>query len=249
MRRGFYLAAFFALCAASALAAEPKKDAEKDPKKPEPEKLISLGQVAGVLTSTGGSESGYTIRVTLHVVEPNPQAQLDLLKKNQQLVQKQAQIMRERNPWQRQQQMVQFMREAQQAPGNLFTVKEVQQDVKAGAADDMKVRLAQPPEAFDDKGNLRKYTDKELKELKGTDSSLPGYTGALDDLKNNQLVLVTLARKPLKAKEEKAKDDKAKDDKAKDDKAKDNKAKDADKLWDKDNPILIRMIVVLGDKK
>jgi hypothetical protein len=238
MRRGFYLAAVMLLCAASAFAAD-KKDGDKDEKKPEGEKYINLGQVAGILTSTGGSESDYAIRVTLHVVEPNPQAQLDLIKKNAQLMQRQAQIMNVRNPWQRQQQMVQLMRDAQQAPANLFTVKEVQHDVRASPADDMKVRLAQPPDAFDDKGNIKKYTAKELKELKGPDN-LPGFTGTLEDVKANQLVLVTLARKPVKPADKPKNGDKPKDG---------EKAKDDNKLFDKDNPLLIRMIVVLGEKK
>jgi hypothetical protein len=232
MRRGIPLVALMLLCAAPAFA-DPKKDADRDEKKPEAEKLTSLGQVAGVLTNTGGSEAEYTIKVTLHVVQPNPQAQLDLLRKNAQLVQRQAQIMSNRNPWQRQQQILQLMRDAQQAPANLFTVKEVHQDVKAVPADDMKVRLAQPPQAFDDKGNVKKYTAKELKELKGSDN-LPGYTGTLEDVKSNQLVLVTLARKPVKHAEKPKGGEKAKDD---------------EKLFDKDNPIVIRMILVLGDKK
>jgi hypothetical protein len=235
MRRGFYLAALLVFCAAPALA-DDKKDADKADKKPEGEKLITLGQVAGVLTNTGGSEAEYTVKVTLYVPEPNLQAQADLLRKQQQLVQKQAEIMRTRNPVQRQQQMAQLVRDAQQMPQNLWKIKEVHHDVKAAPADDMKVRLLQPPEAFDDKGNPKKYTAKELKELKGPDN-LPGYTGSLDDVKTNQLVLVTLARKPAKPAEKKDGD-----------KPKDGDKKDGDKL-DKDPALLIRMIVILGDKK
>ena len=111
------------------------------------------------------------------------------MRKQQQLLQRQVQIMSTRNPVQRQQQLVQLMRDAQQMPQNLWTIKEVKQDVKAVPADDMKVRLLRPPEAYDDKGNPKKYTDKELKELKGPDK-LPGYTGTLEDVKTNQLVLV-----------------------------------------------------------
>lgn len=232
MRSGLCLAVLFVLFAGPALAADPKKDAGKDDKKPEGEKLVSLGQVAGLLTSTGGSESEFTIRVTLRVVEPNVQAQVDLLKKQQQLVQRQVEIMRNRNPAQRQQQMIQLLRDAQQVPQNLFTVKEVQQDVRAAPADDMKVRLLQPPDAFDDKGNVKKYTLKELKELKGPDN-LPGFTGTMEDLKTNQTVLVYLARKPAKPAKE------------------GDKPKDGDKLpgKDKDNPLLIRMILIIGEKK
>jgi hypothetical protein len=212
MRRGLTLTALLLLCAASAPADDAKKDDKKDD-----DKLVTLGQVAGVLTTNGGSEADYNIRVTLYVPQPNEQAQADLLRKQRQIAQKQLEIMRTRNPVQRQKQMVELLKDAQQMPQNLWTIKEVKQDIKAAPADDMKVRLLQPPEAFDDKGHPKKYTAKELKELKGPDN-LPGYTGALEDVKTNQLVLVTLARKPAKADE-------------------------------KDTPLLIRMLVILADKK
>src|SRR6516165_6645423 len=101
MRHGFCLAALLALCAAPAFG-EPKKEAAKEEKKPEGDKFINLGQVAGVLTSIGGSEADYTIRVTLYVPQINQQAAAELLKKQQQLTQRQAEIMRNRNPAQRQ---------------------------------------------------------------------------------------------------------------------------------------------------
>lgn len=61
--------------------------------------------------------------------------------------------------------------------------------------DDLKVRVAQLPPAFDDKGKPRKYTSKELEELKGPDRRLPGYAGSLEDLKPGQIVEVHLVRK------------------------------------------------------
>ncbi|HEV2950401.1 MAG TPA: hypothetical protein VGX70_23680, partial [Gemmataceae bacterium] len=51
-----------------------------------------------------------------------------------------------------------------------------------------------PPVAYDDKGNKKKYTAKELKELRG-DSKLEGYTAGFEDLKTNQYVKVSLVRK------------------------------------------------------
>lgn len=239
MRRGLYLTVVSALCAASALAADPKKDADKDAKKPDGEKLVSLGKVAGVLTSTGGSEAEYSIRVTLHTVAPNPAAQLNLLRGNQQLLVRQQQIMTSRNPLQRQLLMAQLIRDAQQTSRNLYSVKEVQRDIRAVPADDMKVRVMELPAAFDDKGHIKKYSPKELQELKGKDN-LPGYTGTLDDVKANQVVMVYLARKSTKPADKPKDGEKARDG---------EKAKDGDKLSDKDHPLIIRMIVVLGDKK
>jgi hypothetical protein len=68
------------------------------------------------------------------------------------------------------------------------------QNVKVMTIDEVKVRTKNPPIQYDDKGNKKKYTAKELKDLKG-DSKLPGYTAEFGDLKTNQYVQITLVRK------------------------------------------------------
>ena len=75
-----------------------------------------------------------------------------------------------------------------------FHLQVGKQDVKVMTIDDVKIRTKNPPVAYDDKGNKKKYTAKELKELKG-DSNLPGYTAEFNDLKQNQVVEVSLVRK------------------------------------------------------
>jgi len=75
-----------------------------------------------------------------------------------------------------------------------FQLQVGKQNVKVTTIDDVKVRTKNPPVAYDDKGNKKRYTPKELKELKG-DSKLPGYNAGFEDLKNNQIVQVTLVRK------------------------------------------------------
>jgi hypothetical protein len=75
-----------------------------------------------------------------------------------------------------------------------FHLQVGKQDVKVMTIDDVKVRTKNPPVAYDDKGNKKKYTAKELKELKG-DSKLPGYSAEFNDLKQNQVVEVSLVRK------------------------------------------------------
>jgi len=75
-----------------------------------------------------------------------------------------------------------------------FHLQVGKQDVKVMTIDDVKIRTKNPPVAYDDKGNKKKYTAKELKELKG-DSKLPGYTAEFNDLKQNQVVEVSLVRK------------------------------------------------------
>lgn len=76
-----------------------------------------------------------------------------------------------------------------------FHLQVGRQDVKVMTTDDVKVRTKSPPVAYDDKGNKKKYTAKDLKELKGNDPKLPGYSAEFNDLKQNQVVEVSLVRK------------------------------------------------------
>jgi hypothetical protein len=57
----------------------------------------------------------------------------------------------------------------------------------------VKVRVMTPPVTFDDNGVIKKHTNEELKKLKG-DSSLPGYPGEFSELRNGQMVSLTLLR-------------------------------------------------------
>jgi hypothetical protein len=67
-------------------------------------------------------------------------------------------------------------------------------DVELSAADDVMVRVAHPPATFDEKGRVKKYTKKELRELKG-DSKLPGYQGEFSNLRQNQIVRIELVKR------------------------------------------------------
>jgi hypothetical protein len=66
-------------------------------------------------------------------------------------------------------------------------------DIEPGP--NMVVRAKNPPVAFDEKGNIKRYSPKELKELKGDDPKMPGYSGDFDSLKNGQMVTITLMKK------------------------------------------------------
>lgn len=56
--------------------------------------------------------------------------------------------------------------------------------------EDAKIRTRVLPTLFDDKGNLKKPTGKELLELKGKDKTLPGYESEFGNLKRGQVLLV-----------------------------------------------------------
>jgi hypothetical protein len=80
------------------------------------------------------------------------------------------------------------------AQANVYSMKPV--DVKA--TENCKVRTIFPPTQYDDAGNLKKWSKKELAELKAN-SKLPGFPAEFDLLKPGQWVEVYLA-KPAKEK-------------------------------------------------
>lgn len=61
-------------------------------------------------------------------------------------------------------------------------------------APQLKVRVKNPPVAFDAKGRLKKYTKEELAALKGDDPKEWGFEANLNDLKADQLIGVFLYR-------------------------------------------------------
>jgi hypothetical protein len=158
---------------------------------------VPLGTLKGVVQNAADSAGGLNLRVTVGVLEPNPQAQEKYLRQQQQLLARQQQIMTSPNPAQAQQQMQDFLRDAErlmQSQKDLFRVKSVDKDIELDLAEGVKVRSRQPVRQFDDKGNIKRYTPQELKELRG-DGSLPGYAAELSDLQPGQTVLVKVARR------------------------------------------------------
>ncbi|MSR29919.1 MAG: hypothetical protein EXR99_00295 [Gemmataceae bacterium] len=56
-----------------------------------------------------------------------------------------------------------------------------------------KYRFFEPPQAFDEKGNIIRYSTEELKKIKG-DPKLPGFEGKPENVKSGDLVEVRLNR-------------------------------------------------------
>jgi hypothetical protein len=183
--------------ALAAHAADADKDAvkAKDPKEAK-EKLIAAGLLAGRVTAIDGDEHTLTLQVTVRYLVPNEDAVAQQADLRQQLVD----ALGIEDPDERLQR-VQEVRTALLAnQANLLRVEETAQEVALQTAADVKVRLAKLPPAFDDKGNARRYTAQELKDLKGP-GNLVGYAADFSDLKEGQVVRVSLARKKMTAKE------------------------------------------------
>lgn len=82
------------------------------------------------------------------------------------------------------------------AQANLY--KQKMEDVEFLLKDDVKIRQLLPPESFDEKGNKKRLSAKELAELKGPEKNLPGYPADRSDLNGNTLVQVTFSSKVQK---------------------------------------------------
>lgn len=125
----------------------------------------------------------------------------NLARMQMQLQQAQRQLATARTPQQRQQAMNRLMQLqhqlAQQAAranqGGAGRVTMVKQEVEFQASDTVKVRTLHTPDQFDEKGNLKKYTAKEIAELKGKDKNLPGFESSLEKLSPGQKVRLVLA--------------------------------------------------------
>jgi hypothetical protein len=177
--------------------AEPKGDdkAAVKPKVEPKERFVWGTELTGKLNVEGNSQKDITLHVSQKVMVPNVGAIQSALQRQAQWAQRQQQIMRNPNPYQRQRDLAQLMRDmAQGQQQNLYQVKDVNQDVKLRAAENIKIRLLTPPIDYDDKGNPKKYTPKELDELRGPDKSLPGYGAEFDSLRSGQMVKVYLAK-------------------------------------------------------
>ncbi len=169
--------------------------ADAKPAAKDKDNLIRLGSVAGVVQGTPGEDGLLKIKVTVRYLQPNVQAQTNLLQQEQQLIARQQAAMTIRDPIRRQQQLIGIYQSALgMGQTRLFDLKEIKRDLEFETGDDTKYRTAEAPVAFDDKGNPKIYTKAELKELKGPEN-LPGYPAERDALQGGQTVVVTAARR------------------------------------------------------
>jgi hypothetical protein len=103
-----------------------------------------------------------------------------------------------------QQQLQQELRLLQQeirAIQNMYQVVPVSRNVDFQMDANVKVRIKNLPEQFDEKGHIKRYTSQELAALKGKDKDLIGYESSVEALQPGQVVLVSLRshKKPTSA--------------------------------------------------
>jgi len=184
-------AALLVLALVGLTGAVAQKETDKADAKAKPEtkeKLQAAGQFAAKVVRVDGEQKILTVQVTYVEVDPGK------VQGNQRfLAQRQLEIARLTDARERLRQTLQLSAEMQRRQADIY--RPVHRNVELVAADDIKVRQLLPPVEFDDKGKPRKLTEKEKKDLRGPDPTLPGYAADFDNLKPEQLVRIYLSRK------------------------------------------------------
>jgi hypothetical protein len=182
--------------AGSVDAAEPKKTTtSKDPKK-----IVSSGWFEGKLTVLEGSTKNFTVQIEYLEQDPNKLAALQNY-----IAQAKLDIARTTNLNDRRNKSASYQVEIAKRTNDLN--RKVTKDIKLEPTEDMKVRWHKPPVTYDENGKpKKKFTRKELLELKGPNKKLVGYMATADNLKVNQIVRVYLAKEKKKKSKDKEAD-------------------------------------------
>jgi hypothetical protein len=169
----------------------------------------------------------------------NPaQAQMKMAQIAMQMQQMEMQMMMQMGMQMQRQEMMmmQQMMRANSNPNNQpFKVTTTQKDFDLEFQDNVAVRKMFLSTDYDDMGNPKQYTKAQLAELRGKDSSKPGYTAKFEDVQPGQEVVLYLSKASAARKSiAPAKDDKKDDDKKGDDEKKADAAKKDDAKADAD---------------
>jgi len=253
------VAAFVGLPALSDAQA-PKKGQAKDARPSIDSEKLHAGVFVGKLKTTPASDRTFTLTVEDKHLAPNGKAPRNnnsalnrVLQAQNRMQQAQNHMASARNPQQLRSAQQQYLSAQQQLTSALVALNNAglravgpdgapegykwvtnKQDVDFQAMEEVKVRTLVLPEEFDEKGNVKKYTKKELEELKGKDKTLKGYESSVEKLDMGQTVEVHLASAAKKPKADAEKKDA-------------DKVKDKDKDLDGEKKMQVKMVVILAE--
>lgn len=164
------------------------------------QQVLAAGALSGKITQIDHARRLITVQVEAQTVQPgNNQQGQNALRQQQQLARQMMQRRgNNRNPGQQarqvQQRAIQLQRQqAGNRNGGGPKIQTVRRDFQFQIDAKAQVRLMSLPQEFDERGKPRQYTAQELKELKGPNSSLPGYKSELESLAPGQTVKVHVA--------------------------------------------------------
>jgi hypothetical protein len=165
--------------------------------------LAQVKEIVGKIAAVDVTAGTMTFTIEWSHWEPNKNAKAAKLNQKaqqlqQQLLREYDQIMLAKNPVQRQQALMKFQVHLQQlqATGanvqNMFHIVKSSKDFDLEVMENVKVARATLPTEYDDEGEVKKYTEAELKKMKSAD--VPGgYTAAPEDLRVGQTVKLFLS--------------------------------------------------------
>jgi hypothetical protein len=262
------------LFSSAAAQDQKKKNKDKDVGTPatkeEYAQLMKYKELTGKIIRLDSETREFAILADLKRLEPKPGAQAKLnqaqQRLQQQILREQQHLARIRDPYRQMQEYQNFLNRIQQQAGTnfnaLFKVVTDRKEFNLQGTDKTIVRLAKLPVVYDEKGNVKEYTEQEKKEKKGKDSKLPGYEAVFGNLEVGQLVKITVSSKKPTPKdksdsprEKKDADKEKKETKDAADKEKkettndkkDSASKGKEEPISFENPPLVRMIVIERD--
>jgi hypothetical protein len=126
----------------------------------------------------------------------NPaQAQMHMMQMQMQMQQMAMQQMMQANMRAQQYQMQMMQAMAKAGPnGQPFKINVTSKDFELDMLDNVAVRKTFLGTEYDDMGNPKQYTKAQLAELKGKDTTKPGYTAKFEDVQPGQEVVVFLGK-------------------------------------------------------
>ncbi len=224
------------------------KTKEEPATKEDYKSLEKVKELDGELTSVEASTKMLTLKVGYTYMEPNPQYKPNNKATSQynsrvnKLMMQYQQAMNMKNPTQRMNKLQQVSMQMQMLPPppsgpSPYRPAMAYKDVNIEVPEEVVVRRVNLPLEYDDKGNVKEFTEKEKKELKGTDPKKPGYSAKWDDVQVGQKVKFYLGVKKAAKKKVVSEEDKeaAKDKEKEKEAAKEKeKEKEADKEAAKD---------------
>jgi hypothetical protein len=246
----------FVFLAVPAIELHAQKDKKKKDDKPDTPAVDSSklsGEFVGTLKSTPGTDRVFilTTETKKLVLPKNYNAKSGsnnvnrIVQLQNQLANDQRQIQTARTPQARYQAMNRVQQHSLQLQNAIAQINNaaakngglppgakidtMKQDVEFQASESGKVRTMLLPEAFDDKGNPKKYTKEEKEELKGKDKSAPGYESSLEKLETGMKIRVVLGPAPQKKKE------------------KEDEVKDKDEMKDAEKKMQVKLLVILEE--
>lgn len=209
------LAAFIVLPGVEVYAQKKKKADDKPVSKTIDSGKLGVGEYFGTLKSVPGTDRVFLLETEAKQLVPTGKGGggggrgNNIVQMQNQLAQAQRQLATATTPQARQRAMQNFQQvltRQQRAMAGLkggappgYKVDVVKREIEFQASEKAKVRTMTLPEQFDEKGNLKKFTAKELAELRGKDTTLPGYESAMEKLEAGQKIRVTLTPAPANA--------------------------------------------------